>query len=116
MNEYDVIIAGAGVNGLACASLLVKEGLSVCVVEKNAWIGGGAVTRELTLPGFKHDQFGSSHVWVHINRDFKELLEPELVKFGLEYIYQNDHITGHPERSTRNQMRNDTARYLTTSI
>ena len=99
MNEYDVIIAGAGVNGLACASLLVKEGLSVCVVEKNAWIGGGAVTRELTLPGFKHDQFGSSHVWVHINRDFKELLEPELVKFGLEYIYQNDHITGHPDRN-----------------
>ncbi len=98
-SSYDVVIAGAGVNGLACACMLAKEGLSVCVVERNPWIGGGAVTREVTLPGFKHDLFGSSHVWVHINKDFKESLEPELAKFGLHYLYQTDRITGHPDKS-----------------
>ncbi len=97
--EYDVVIAGAGINGLACACVLTQNGLRVCVVERNQWIGGGAVTREVTVPGFKHDMFGSSHVWIHINQDFKQALEPELKKFGLNYLYQDDHITGHPDRN-----------------
>lgn len=41
LKTYDIIIAGAGVNGLACACMLAKEGLSVCVVERNPWVGGG---------------------------------------------------------------------------
>ena len=53
------------------------------------------MTREVTLPGFKHDLFGSSHVWIHANPDFQELA-PELEKHGLEYIWEEDHITGHP--------------------
>ncbi len=96
---YDVVVAGGGVNGLACASILALEGLEVCVVERNPWVGGGAVTREVTEPGFRHDMFGSSHVWIHINQDFKRSLEPELAKHGLEYLYQTDHITGHPDRT-----------------
>jgi len=93
--EYDIVIAGGGHNSLACGALLAKRGLSVCVVERNPWIGGGCVTREVTMPGFKHDLFGSSHVWIHANPDFQELA-PELEKFGLEYIWEEDHITGHP--------------------
>lgn len=99
MNEYDVVIAGAGVNALSCGALLTKYGLKVCLVERNPWVGGGAVTREVTIPGFKHDLFGSSHVWIQANADFKKLLEPELVKHGLKYIQSNDHITGHPDKS-----------------
>ena len=99
MDEFDIVIAGAGVNGLSCGALLAHHGLSVCVVERNPWIGGGAVTREVTLPGFKHDMFGSSHVWIQANADFKRLLEPELVKHGLNYIPSEDHITGHPDKS-----------------
>lgn len=64
MAEFDIVIAGGGVNGLACAATLAHKGLKVCVVERNAWVGGGAVTREVTLPGFKHDLYGSSHVWI----------------------------------------------------
>ena len=44
MASYDVVIAGGGVNGLACGATLAREGLSVCVIERNAWVGGGAVT------------------------------------------------------------------------
>jgi phytoene dehydrogenase-like protein len=97
-NTFDVIVAGGGVNGLACAAVLAREGLSVCVVERNAWVGGGAVTREVTLPGFKHDLYGSSHVWIQCNDDFKSI-QPELERHGLAYLAPNDHITGHPDKS-----------------
>lgn len=96
---FDVVIAGAGVNALSCGALLTKYGLSVCLVERNPWVGGGAVTREVTVPGFKHDLYGSSHVWIHANSDFKDLIEPELETFGLKYIPSTDHITGHPDKN-----------------
>lgn len=98
MDEYDIVIAGGGVNGLACASLLTKYGLSTCVLERNPWVGGGAVTREVTLPGFKHDMFGSSHVWIHCNPDFQEI-KSELEQYGLKYIWSDDQITGHPDQN-----------------
>ncbi|MGI9288972.1 MAG: phytoene desaturase family protein [Pseudomonadales bacterium] len=97
MADFAVIIAGGGHNGLICASLLVKNGLQVLVTERNQWVGGGVLTRELTLPGFKHDPFGSSHVWIHLNPDFQEL-KPELEKHGLNYIWSEDQITGHPNK------------------
>ena len=97
MSDYDVIIVGAGHNGLICAAMLVKHGLKALVVERNAWVGGGVLTRELTLPGYRHDPFGSSHVWIHLNPDF-QALKPELEKYGLKYIWSEDHITGHPNK------------------
>jgi phytoene dehydrogenase-like protein len=98
MSTFDVVVAGGGVNGLACAATLAREGLSVCVVERNPWVGGGAVTQEVTLPGFKHDLYGSSHVWIQCNADFKAL-QPELERYGLKYLEPSDHITGHPDRT-----------------
>ena len=95
--DYDVVIAGGGHNALICACVLAKNGLSVCVLERNPWVGGGVVTREVTLPGYKHDLFGSSHVWIHLNPDFMDI-RPELEKHGLKYIWSDDHITGHPNR------------------
>ncbi len=95
--DFDVIIGGGGHNGLACGAVLAREGLSVLVVERNPWLGGGTATRELTLPGFKHDVYGSSHVWIHLNPEFKNIMS-ELKKYGLEYIWANDHITGHPNQ------------------
>ncbi len=97
MSDYDVIIAGAGHNGLTCGAVLAKEGLKVLVVERNPWLGGGVITREVTLPGYRHDMYGSSHVWIHANTEFVKLM-PELKKYGLNYIWANDHITGHPMR------------------
>jgi all-trans-retinol 13,14-reductase len=38
--KYDVVIIGAGMGGLACANLLLREGLSVIVLERNRQIGG----------------------------------------------------------------------------
>ena len=93
---FDVVIAGAGVNGLACGAVLARAGMTVCVLERAPWVGGGAVTREVTLPGFKHDLYGSSHVWIHCNPDFTEI-KRELAAHGLEYVPSEDQITGHPD-------------------
>jgi len=96
MPDYDVIIVGGGHNGLTCGAVLAKNGLKVLVLERNSYLGGGVVTREVTLPGFKHDLYGSSHVWIHANTEFRKLL-PELEKsYGLKYLWAKDHITGHP--------------------
>jgi phytoene dehydrogenase-like protein len=47
MKRYDAIIVGAGHNGLTNAAYLARAGLDVVVVEKNGYIGGAAVTREM---------------------------------------------------------------------
>ncbi len=47
MSAYDAIVIGAGHNGLTNAAYLAKAGLRVLVVEKNDYVGGAAVSREL---------------------------------------------------------------------
>ncbi|MBS1776371.1 MAG: NAD(P)/FAD-dependent oxidoreductase [Bacteroidetes bacterium] len=39
-HHYDVVIIGSGLGGLLCAVMLAKEGMKVCVLEKNKQIGG----------------------------------------------------------------------------
>ncbi len=53
MQSYDVVIIGAGHNGLTCAAYLGMAGLSVKVVERRSVVGGAAVTEEF-VPGFRN--------------------------------------------------------------
>ncbi len=53
MAELDVVIIGAGHNGLTCAAYLAKNGLKVKVVERRKVVGGAAVTEEFH-PGFRN--------------------------------------------------------------
>ena len=83
--EYDAIIVGSGVNGLACAALLAKAGWGVCVLERNDWFGGAIRTAEITEPGFKHDVFSAWHpLWV--GGAVHAQLGDELARHGLEYL------------------------------
>jgi phytoene dehydrogenase-like protein len=50
---YDVVIIGAGHNGLTAAAYLAAAGLKVVVLEKNAHVGGAAYTEEFH-PGFRN--------------------------------------------------------------
>src|SRR3982751_1777049 len=50
-SKYDVIILGAGHNGLVAASYLGRAGLSVLLLEKNDYIGG-ATTSQKVFPDY----------------------------------------------------------------
>lgn len=47
MKTYDAIVVGGGHNGLTNAAFLAKAGLDVICVEKNDYIGGATVSRNL---------------------------------------------------------------------
>lgn len=52
--EPNVIVIGAGHNGLAAAAVMAREGLKVLVLEKNNYVGGMAGTREI-LKGCRNE-------------------------------------------------------------
>src|SRR6476659_9962674 len=49
--KYDVVVLGAGHNGLVAASYLGRAGLSVLLLEKNDYIGG-ATTSQRVFPDY----------------------------------------------------------------
>jgi phytoene dehydrogenase-like protein len=51
-NQYDVVILGAGHNGLVAASYLGRAGLSILLLEKNDYIGG-ATTSQKVFPDYE---------------------------------------------------------------
>lgn len=87
METYDVVIIGAGHNGLVCAAYLLKAGYSVLLLEKRSVPGGAATTEEALpkeAPGFKFNLCAIDHEFIHLGPVVEEL---ELEKYGLEYLY-----------------------------
>jgi phytoene dehydrogenase-like protein len=85
MSKFDAVIVGSGINSLACGALLAKGGWSVCVLERNDWLGGAIKTAEITEPGFQHDVFSAWHpLWV--GGAAHAQLGEELAGHGLEYL------------------------------
>ena len=50
---HDILIIGAGHNGLTCAHYLAKKGLKVAILEGAEKVGGAAVTDEFH-PGYRN--------------------------------------------------------------
>lgn len=87
MQSYDVVIIGAGHNGLVCAAYLLKAGYSVLLLEKRSVPGGAATTEEVLpkeAPGFKFNLCAIDHEFIHLGPVVEEL---ELTKYGLEYLF-----------------------------
>ncbi len=88
MKKYDAIIIGAGHNGLTNAAYLAKAGLDVLVLEKNAYIGGATVSREL-YPNWKYSNcsYVCSLLRPEIIRDL------ELPRHGLQVVPYGGGVT-----------------------
>lgn len=84
LSLVDVIVIGAGHNGLTCAAYLAKARLRVVVFEKETKVGGGCKTEEVTLPGFKHNTCSVVHTSIPLSPIYNDL---ELGRYGLKYIF-----------------------------
>lgn len=87
IDQAEVVVVGSGHNALTAAAYLAKAGVGVLVLERNSWFGGGVVTREMTMPGFKHDTHSTGHIFIQSN---PMLVNDELQlksKYGLEYVF-----------------------------
>ncbi|KAG4065300.1 hypothetical protein HA402_012742 [Bradysia odoriphaga] len=92
-SSYDVVIVGAGHNGLIAAGYLQKSGLSVAVVESRHVVGGAAVTEEI-IPGFKFSRasYVLSLLRPYIINDLK------LKEYGLKYYFREPYNSYTPIR------------------
>ena len=77
----DVVVVGAGHNGLVAACYLARAGLDVEVVERDTVIGGAVSTVE-RFPGYRMDRGSSAHIMVRHTGIVEDL---RLAECGLEY-------------------------------
>src|SRR2546429_878090 len=78
--SYDIIIVGAGHNGLVTAAYLARAGKRVLVLERRHVVGGACVTEEL-WPGFKVST--AAYVNILRHRETRRDLEPPRHGFEL---------------------------------
>lgn len=87
MITTDVIIIGAGHNGLVCAAYLLQQGYNVLLLEKRAVPGGAATTEALMpelSPEFKFNRCAIDHEFIFLGPVIQEL---NLAHYGLEYLF-----------------------------
>ncbi len=81
MTDYDVIVIGAGHNGLVCGTRLARAGLRTLILERRSIVGGACVTEEL-WPGYQV----SAASYVLSMFPGKIIHEFDLKRFGFELI------------------------------
>lgn len=83
----DWIVAGAGHNGLTAACYLAKAGERVLALDQADVAGGGASTREWTLPGYRHNLHAMRVRGLTLGPVYEEL---ELARYGVELILKDE--------------------------
>ncbi len=80
--QYDVVVLGAGPNGLACAAYLARAGARVAVVERNVETGGGLVTQEMS--GFRMNYHATYMMLAELMPPYSDF---DLEQDGVRFIY-----------------------------
>jgi phytoene dehydrogenase-like protein len=83
--EFDAVVVGAGHNGLAAATHLASKGWKLGVFERNPVAGGAVQTRELTLPGFRHD-LAAMNLSLFAGSPYLREHGPALARHGLAFV------------------------------
>ncbi len=92
MNSTDVIIIGAGHNGLVCAAYLLLSGFEVTLLEKREVPGGAATTEALMpelSPDFRFNRCAIDHEFIFLGPVIQEL---NLTRYGLQYLYPDPSV------------------------
>ena len=84
MENFDAVIIGSGPNGLAAAVHLARNGWKTLVLEAADTPGGGTRTKEITLPGFRHDICSAVHPMGVASPFFQSL---DLEAHGVRWIH-----------------------------
>lgn len=79
MKKYDVLVAGGGTAGCACAYTAAKLGLKVLLIEQSSFLGG-SITSSLVVPAMKTSDNA-------INTDFYNELYKNLRKINGAITY-----------------------------
>ncbi len=87
-SEYDVVVLGAGPNGLACAAYLARTGARVAVVERNVETGGGLVTQEMS--GFKMNYHAMYMMLGELMPPYSDF---ELEENGVRFIHPHNQVS-----------------------
>lgn len=88
----DVIVVGAGHNGLTCAAYLARAGKNVLVLEARDVVGGLAWTMEMpNAPGYKVNPCSVEFLLTGVEPSIDH--ELELEKFGLRWVYPDTLLT-----------------------
>ena len=82
--KFDIVIAGGGTSGCACAYIAGKLGLKVLLVEKNSFLGG-TMTSSLVTPAMKTSDN-------NINTEFFNELMTKLNSIGGQVTYPDGNI------------------------
>lgn len=84
--DWDVVIIGAGPNGLIAGAYLAKAGLKVALVERRYESGGGLVTEEVLFPCYS----SNAHVIYHMMVDYMPVIKDfNLDRHALTWIKPN---------------------------
>jgi phytoene dehydrogenase-like protein len=84
VSDFDVVVVGAGPNGLVAAVTLARAGRRVLVIEAASTPGGGTRSQALTRPGHVHDVCSAVHPLALASPVLRDL---PLADHGLEWVH-----------------------------
>ena len=111
MKSTDVLIIGAGISGLLCATELKKNGRSVCVLDKGRGCGGRMATRRMGAARLDHGAQFFTVRDAKFQRYVDEWLDAEVVREWFRRAPYDSRPEGHPRYCGSAGM-TDVANYL----